>query len=363
MNSISSGTSFPAIRGIQANSEYYIVMCPLKRLRKVFTFDESSLPVEARAQRTLNTERIPEIANYILSQRDDYAFSAITACIEGLSAFTPIGTGTHESNIGTLTIDADAEVYITDGQHRNAAILEALKQDPSLAEESISVVFFADKTLADRQKIFKDLNLYPKKADRSLGLTYDNSPSALLSKELIFSSPIFLKLIDLEKNSLSERSKKLLTHSAFNRATKTLFGKINADNYKQHVEVAFKYWSTVYNNMPDWQFVYEGKLSSADARKHSVNVHSVTLQALGIVGQELLKQPKWEKILERLKKINWDRSNKQDWEGRCMHKGEMSNNSSRAKATAIRIKALLGMQLTEKEKLEEQKYVEADNAN
>lgn len=361
MNSISSGTSFPAIRGIQANSEYYIVMCPLKRLRKVFTFDESSLPVEARAQRTLNPERIPEIANYILTQRDDYAFSAITACIEGLSSFTPIGTGAHETNIGTLTIDADAEVYITDGQHRNAAILEALKQDPSLAEESISVVFFADKTLADRQKIFKDLNLYPKKADRSLGITYDNSPSALLSKELIFSNPIFLKLIDLEKNSLSERSKKLLTHSAFNRATKSLFGKVTADNYKELAALAASYWNAVYNNMPDWQFVYEGKLSSADARKHSVNVHSVTLQALGIVGQELLKQSKWEKTLERLKKINWDRSNKLDWEGRCMHKGEMSNNSTRAKATAIKIKLLLGMPLTDKEKIEEEKYAGTDD--
>ena len=60
MTIITSGTSFPAIRGIQAGSEYYIVMCPLKRLRKIFTFDESSLPVEARAQRILNEERIPE---------------------------------------------------------------------------------------------------------------------------------------------------------------------------------------------------------------------------------------------------------------------------------------------------------------
>jgi DNA sulfur modification protein DndB len=361
VNSISSGTSFPAIRGVQAGSEYYIVMCPLKRLRKVFTFDESSLPVEARAQRTLNTERIPQITNYILSQREDYAFSAITACIEGASAFTPIGQGAHETNIGTLTIDADAEVYITDGQHRNAAIAEALKQDPTLAEESISVVFFADKSLEDRQKIFKDLNLYPKKADRSLGITYDNSPAAMLSKELIYKNPVLLKLIDLEKNSLGPRSKKLLTHSAFNKASRELFDKVTTDNYQKLSLVAAQYWKAVYDNMTEWQFVYEDKLSAGDARKHSVNVHSVTLQALGIVGKQLLKLPKWQQKLEKLKHINWDRSNKTDWEGRCMINGEMSNNSSRANATATRIKTLLGLTLSAKEQQDETKLAGTRN--
>jgi DNA sulfur modification protein DndB len=361
VNSISSGTSFPAIRGVQAGCEYYIVMCPLKRLRKVFTFDESTLPVEARAQRTLNTERIPEITNYILSQREGYAFSAITACIEGSSAFAPIGEGAHERNIGTLTIDADAEVFITDGQHRNAAIAEALKQDPTLADESISVVFFANKTLEDRQKIFKDLNLYPKKADRSLGITYDDSPGAMLSKELIYKNPFLQKLIDLEKNSLSPRSKKLLTHSAFNRATKELFEKVTADNYLDLSIIAAEYWQTVYENMTEWQFVYEDKLSAGDARKHSVNVHSVTLQALGIVGRHLLKTSNWKQTLKKLKQMNWDRSNKGDWEGRCMINGEMSNNSSRAKATATRIKLILGLNLSAKEQQDETKLTGMNN--
>lgn len=361
MNIISSGTSFPAIRGTQAGSEYYIVMCPLKRLRKVFTFDESSLPVEARAQRILNQERIPEITNYILSQREEYAFSAITACIDGASFFTPIGQSNHEVNIGTLTVDADAEVYITDGQHRNAAIAEALKQDPTLADESISVVFFADKTLEDRQKIFKDLNLYPKKADRSLGITYDNKPTSLLTKKLIFSDQVFLKLIDLEKNNLGPRSKKLLTHSAFNKATRELFDKVTEENYEGLCAIAEKYWRTVYQNMKEWQFVFDNKIPSGDARKHSVNVHSVTLQALGIVGKQLLAMPNWEQKLQGLKNINWDRSNKSDWEGRCMINGEMSNNSSRAKATATRIKTLLGLSLSEKEQLDEVKLMDVQH--
>lgn len=354
-SSIYSGISFPAIRGIQAGNEYYIVMCALKRLRKVFTFDESSLPVEARAQRTLNPARIPEITGYILSQRDGYTFSAITACIEGRSDFSPIGEEPHERHIGTLTIDSDAEVYITDGQHRNAAIIEALKQDPTLANESISVVFFADKTLEDRQKIFKDLNLYPKKADRSLGITYDAKPSSLLTKNIIYSSPVFLKLVDLERNNLGPRSKKLLTHSAFNKATRELFDKITAENHQELSKVASEYWQVVYQAMNEWQFVFKDEISASEARKNSVNVHSVTLQALGIVGKQLLKLPDWQHKLSALAQINWDRSNAIDWEGRCMVNGEMSNNSSRAKATAARIKQLLNLPLSAKEQADELK--------
>lgn len=357
MTTISSGVSFPAIRGLQAGNEYYIVMCPLKRLRKVFTFDESSLPVEARAQRLLNQERIPEIANYILSQRDNYAFSAITACIEGPSSFIPIGTNKHDANIGSLIIDSDAEVYITDGQHRNAAIDAALRQDPSLAEESISVVFFANKSLEDRQKIFKDLNLYPKKADRSLGITYDTSPSAMLTKELIYNSPIFSKLIDMERNSLSQRSKKLLTHSAFNRATKEMFEKISDTNYKDLSQIAGDYWKAVYSNLADWRFVFEDKQTAGDTRLNSVSVHSVTLQALGIVGRHILQTPDWKKRLESLQSINWDRSNTADWEGRCLINGQMTNNSNRAKATAIHIKRLIGLELSKKELANERKLL------
>jgi len=355
VNSIVSGTSFAAIRGLQAGNEYYIVMCPLKRLRKVFTFDESMLPVEGRAQRTLNPDRIPEITNYILSQRENYVFSAITACIEGRSQFTPIGSGDHESNIGTLMIDSDAEVFIADGQHRNAAIGEALKQDPTLSEESISVVFFADKSLETRQKIFKDLNLYPVKTDRSLSITYDDSPNARLSKRVIFDNPVFTKLTDLEKNKLSTRSRKLLTHSAFNKATNELFDKVNLDNYESLTLIASQFWSTVYDNLSEWQFVYNDKVSAGETREQSVAVHSVTLQALGIVGKQVLKHKNWQELISKINAINWDRSNKSDWEGRCIISGKMVNNIFQAKLTANKIKQLIGIELNEKELEDEAK--------
>ena len=78
----SFGYTFPAIRGIQAGREYYTTMCPLRLIPKIFVFDDEEIPVELRAQRTLNKGRLPEMSRYILDNPDNYCFSAITASID-----------------------------------------------------------------------------------------------------------------------------------------------------------------------------------------------------------------------------------------------------------------------------------------
>ncbi|GAB1150139.1 DNA sulfur modification protein DndB [Shewanella algae] len=363
MTKIISGTSFPAIKGIQADTEFYTVMCPLKRLRRVFTFDESALPVNERAQRILNTERIPEICNYILSNRDSYVFSALTACIDGETEFEPIGEGRHQQKIGTLTIDDDAEVYITDGQHRNAAILEALQQDPSLGDESISVVFFVGKSLPERQKIFKDLNLYPVKTDSSLSITYDDEPDSMLSKTIVFESPILSKLIHMEKSNLGPRSKKLVSHSALNRATNELFDAIDSNTIQQQVPMATEFWEHLVNVIPAWNLVYKEQISGGEVREEAIHAHSVTFQALGIVGNWLLKNDTdWKTTTKKLTNINWSRTNKSDWDGRCVVNGAMRNSSVATKLTANRIKHYLNIPLNEKEKAEEKKFKQAQRS-
>ena len=40
--------TFPAIKGIQASKEYFVIMCPLKILSKLFIFNEEEIPAEYR---------------------------------------------------------------------------------------------------------------------------------------------------------------------------------------------------------------------------------------------------------------------------------------------------------------------------
>lgn len=74
---------FPAVKGTQAQREYYISMVPLKVMAKIFQFADEELPPEVRSQRVLNKARIPEIRDYILSNPESYVFSALTVSVDG----------------------------------------------------------------------------------------------------------------------------------------------------------------------------------------------------------------------------------------------------------------------------------------
>ena len=52
----------------------------------------------------------------------------------------------------------EAKYVINDGQHRVAGISEALRSDPTLASDTISVVVLPDAGLERSQQIFSDLN-------------------------------------------------------------------------------------------------------------------------------------------------------------------------------------------------------------
>src|SRR5687768_5392926 len=116
-----------AIRGVQAGRQYFVAMCPLKLIPKLFLYDEEELPSELRAQRTLNRARVPEIARYITENPKEYVFSSITASVDSKVVFRPVTEGGAPADVGQLVIPMSARFIINDGQHRRAAIEEALK--------------------------------------------------------------------------------------------------------------------------------------------------------------------------------------------------------------------------------------------
>ena len=198
---------FPAIRGIQAGREYYASMCPVYLIPKIFYFDDENVPPEMRAQQSLNEQRIPEITKYILDNPSDYIFSSITASISADVNFEPAGKEDHSQNIGRLRIPMEAKFIINDGQHRRAAIEQALKENPDIRDESIAVVFFLDVGLKRSQQMFTDLNRYAARPDSSLNILYDHrDKKSILAKEIIRQVPIFKALTDTERSSLTQRS-------------------------------------------------------------------------------------------------------------------------------------------------------------
>ena len=161
---------FPAIRGIQAHREYYVSMCPMRLLPKLFQFDEEELAPQLRAQRHLNKARLPELSRYITEN------TPTTMCSRrSPSQSTPMSRlrkypeTSRLAGLGLLRIPMSARFIINDGQHRRAAIDLALREKPELGDETIAVVFFMDKGLERCQQMFADLNRYAIRPSKSSG--------------------------------------------------------------------------------------------------------------------------------------------------------------------------------------------------
>lgn len=341
--------TFPVIRGLQARREYYVAMWSLRMLRQISIFDEDELPPELRAQRTLNKARIPEISGYILDNPDDYVFSALTVSIDSDVAFEPLP---GQDKLGLLRVPMDARFIINDGQHRRAAIIEALEQRPELGHETIAVVFFLDIGLERCQQMFADLNRHAIRPSRSLGLLYDHrNDKARLAKLVVMKSDFFRDIVDMEKSSLAKRSRKLFTLSAFHNACADLINGLATGDLTEDANTARTYWEAVAERFPAWRQVLEGRLPASEVREGYIHSHGIALQAMGLAGNTLLKtHPKeWQKRLDALQKIDWSRNNAKLWEGRALIGGKVSKVTTNVILTTNVIKKALSLPLDDEQ--------------
>ena len=204
---------FPAVKGTQARREYYVTMVPLDVMAKIFQFADEELPPEVRSQRILNKSRIPEIRDYILSNPESYVFSALTVSVDGDMEFKEMSEATPQ--VGTISISMTSRFLINDGQHRWAAIAEAIKINPALRNEHISVVFYRDEGLLRSQQMFSDLNRFAIKPTKSINILFNSrEESSIIAKRIIEEVDIFNGLVEKERTAISNRSKALFTLSA-----------------------------------------------------------------------------------------------------------------------------------------------------
>jgi DNA sulfur modification protein DndB len=354
---------FPAIRGIQAGREYYVSQCPVRLIPRLFTFDDSELPVEIRAQRTLNRSRLPEISQYILDNRSDYVFSAITASIDAEVKFDPISGDQEGSRIGVLHVPMSARFVINDGQHRRGALELALAEDPSLGDDTIAVVFFLDVGLERSQQMFADLNRYAVKPSASIGVLYDHrDPLSSITRGVVGRIDLLRDLVELEKTTLPAKSRKLFTLSALFTANRALLA--GTDHSPEQIDVVEAFWRGVAPSFPEWEAVHARRLSAGEVRQDFIHSHGTVLHALGVVGNSLQQRPPvdWPAVSQALGKIDWSRSNTRLWEGRAMIAGRVSKASQNVTLTANAIKQAIGIPLSPEEQRIEDAFVGMDGS-
>ncbi|WP_404303129.1 DNA sulfur modification protein DndB [Paenibacillus sp. DP01] len=354
--------SFPALRGTQAGKEYYVGMCPLRVIPKIFSFDEEEVGPEHRAQRTLNKSRIPEITSYILNNQNDYVFSSLTASVDGDMEFMPYSDDPHFSDIGRLVISMDARFLINDGQHRRAAIEEALRTSSELGQETISVVFFKDIGLTKSQQMFADLNRHAVNTTSSLGILYEHRDQlANITKEIITEIPLMDRYTDKERPSLSKLSPKIFAlNNIFHTNCRILNKKKGEFISDQEKKFLKEFWLELCDAMVEWQQVFRKELSPSELRINFINAHGVFLEAMGIIGNYLYNNhpTDWKKYLQKLSAFDWNRTNSTEWLGRAVGStGRINKNNDTIQLTANLIKVKLNLSLDENELRIEEKLM------
>jgi DNA sulfur modification protein DndB len=165
--------ALPAIRGTQAGRQYFIAMCPLSLVSRLFPLETATLRPELQLQRIVTVSRIPDLVRYLTTHPTSYVLSALTASIDAEVEFQPAPSSSAGAPFGYLQIPMSARLLLHDGLHRRAAIEAAIKARPELGEETVSLVLFVDPGLQQAEQMFTDLKRNETHSARSRSILCD----------------------------------------------------------------------------------------------------------------------------------------------------------------------------------------------
>ena len=336
--------TFPAMKAAMGGREYYSTLMSLSEIPRFFKFNDwQQFTPELRAQRVLNESRLPAITKYITDNEESYIFSSITCSYTCDIMFRSYSEKNPE--IGEISLDLEEmEFVINDGQHRCAAIANAIKENPVIAKNKISVLLFPMENLERMQQMFSDLNRHAQRSSKSLNILYDQrDPLGILTTNVVEAVEIFKDLVDFEKVSLPIRSHKLLTLTSLYDANKEIVSRLVKRNEEPDYAVLEKmvvdYWREITSVISDWQKVAQGHMPATALRQEQLSTHSVVLRAIGSVGGILLVNyhDTWKEKVSKLADIDWrkgiGRSVNPLWDGVCISAGSIVSNKQARAAT------------------------------
>lgn len=344
----------PAIRGQMGGREYFTISMKVKTVPRFFEFQNyQALEPEERAQRVINKRRVPAIRDYLLQNPDSYVFSSITASyqlpddVDPAALFEPFDPS---SDIGILNLPMEANLLINDGQHRRAGIAAALEEDPTIGEDTISVVLFPFEDNDRAQQMFSDLNRTAQPTTKSLNILYDHRDRlSNITMSLTTAVDAFNGRVDKEHASLSRRSPALITLGSLHDGTKELLGEVTDEAFTEQHDLAVAFWQTVASSIDAWADVVADRSTGPQARERTISTHAVTLRAIGEAGRTLVaRRPNnWASCLKEVfSSTDWSRGNP-EWDGVVVSEGDVLNRRQNQRDLAELLRVKLGIATAE----------------
>lgn len=195
--------NIPAIRGVLGEIVYYTASFTFKQIaeyvKKVDDELHTSASLKDQLQRSL-TKNHESITNYILTQKEHFFNSLVLAVYDGDPEWNEIEIrfdDTDYYSLGFLRLNGEEKIFPVDGQHRVEGIKEAIKQDPALGDETISVILIGhhkDKEGMEKtRRIFSTLNRYAKPVSTGDIIALDEDDTvAIVTRDMLESFPLFM---------------------------------------------------------------------------------------------------------------------------------------------------------------------------
>ncbi|MEG3878651.1 DNA sulfur modification protein DndB [Microcoleus sp. herbarium7] len=302
-----------AIRGFQADTEFFVVQLRIDRLRELLTFAEKNVPAPEKMQREVKGTKVKAISEYVRANRCSYILPAVTVVIDGDFSFEPF----FGSECGKLSFAPGTKLFPLDGQHRLLGLQTALNEMEDLGIETIAATLHKRDSLLERRQAFHDINKYATPVPSGLAKSMDhrnpgtNLVSHVISQDSDNPSRILVfarECINYNKASLTGKSPEIFPYKTLQEAIEFSRKLIKYDHLPNQITVVRQYWQAVSEAMTDW------KENPVKVREHTIATHSITIKALGRLGEYFLASTKEfsEKkmdVLQKLSLIDWSKGN------------------------------------------------------
>lgn len=195
--------NIPAIRGVIGTQVYYTSSFTFKQIAEyVKPVDEelhTSQSLREQLQRSLTTN-YKSIKGYILTQNERFFNALVLAVYDGEPVWNELEIdfkGEVYYNMGFLKLNGEEKIFPVDGQHRVESIKDAIKENPELEDETITVILIGHKKdeegMKKTRRIFSTLNRYAKPVSTGDIIALDEDDTvAIVTRELLESYPLFM---------------------------------------------------------------------------------------------------------------------------------------------------------------------------
>ena len=383
--------SIPVVKGHTLATSYWLGSMSFAALAKYVrlpdddawdpVFDAGSAEGGGRAQRRLDRARVrDEIVPYLVDN-DDAFFSSLALVLvpsvgrtleEGRDfSFEPADGAALAGAAGVLRLDESVEMFPADGQHRSAAIMEALRRQPErMARQEAPVVLLPYRGAAQVRQCFADLNLHARPAPDTMGYAFDSrDPVAVVTRRVASDVPLFRGRVNEASNSLSAKSPEVVALGTLVQAHEAMLaesvplaegaGRValrdrqwlralrGLDPSTARVGEAAAppamAWEAAIGSIPQWNEVVADRilpvvLREGDPATHApgyVFAYGVGWQGIAVAAAALMRHRResWPDDLARcVRSVDWRKG--PHWAGVAMHGDRVVNSGPAVKATA-----------------------------